>query len=184
DPADGKAAEKSTAAEAKTEEPATSEKVAAEKSAPEKPAEKSAPAKSNAERSAAEQPATTTSSSSTDANSTLAKLHFADGINYLALDANLHSARAALGLPETLFDISSPDIEFTPGSGVSVKDWDVRISLPQDQAKTLLDSVKQKLADTPVFPTASTIGGKVAGDTKVTAYYALAVSTLLVAIYI
>jgi SecD/SecF fusion protein len=44
--------------------------------------------------------------------------------------------------------------------------------------------VQQELAATPVFPTANNIGGKVASDTETTAYYALAVSNLLVAVYI
>ncbi|HEY2881904.1 MAG TPA: protein translocase subunit SecD [Pirellulales bacterium] len=202
DATDAKAEVKATAADAKDEakdaakdavkdeakaaaEPAPAEKSKADKSGAEKSAaEKSTTEKSTGEKSAAAQAVVSAPTGAVDANNTLAKLHFADGINYTALDANLHLARDNLMLPETSFDISSPDKEFTPGSGISVKDWDVRISLPQDQAAKLLDAVKQKLADTPVFPTASTIGGKVAGDTKVTAYYALAVSTLLVAIYI
>ena len=83
-----------------------------------------------------------------------------------------------------MFDLSSPDPDYTPGSSITVQNWDVRISLPREQTEKLLSTVQQELAETPVFPSANNIGGKVAGDTETTAYYALAVSNVLVAAYI
>jgi SecD/SecF fusion protein len=115
---------------------------------------------------------------------TVAKLRFPDGINYASLDTILNEARTADQLPEAVFDLSSPDPDYTPGSSITVPDWEVRVSLPSDQTKKLLDTVQQQLAETPVFPTANNIGGKVASDTETTAYYALFVSNVLVAAYI
>ena len=67
---------------------------------------------------------------------------------------------------------------------MAVKDWDVTVTLPPEQTERLLEHVQHRLAETPVFPTANNIGGKVASDTETTAYYALFVSNILVAVYI
>ncbi|HEY2828423.1 MAG TPA: protein translocase subunit SecD [Pirellulales bacterium] len=151
-------------------------------------AAKDAAAKSNAQKTAAEKAAAEKSSADKSAAAaeagTLAKLRFPDGINYTSLETILIEGRRAAGLPETVFDLSSPDPEYTPGSSITVKNWDVRVSLPHEQTEKLLSTVQQELADTPVFPSANNIGGKVAGDTETTAYYALGVSNILVAAYI
>ncbi len=115
---------------------------------------------------------------------TEAKLKFPDKITFAELDATLKQGLDDAKLPEAVFDLSSTDPNYTPGSSLAVEDWTVKISLPKDQTETLLKSVQQKLTDTPVFPTANSVGGKVASDTKTTAYYALFVSNLLVAAYI
>jgi len=160
-----------------TSEVSSAEKPADDKSATEKPtAEKGAGEKSAAERTAAEKAAAPTG--------TVAKLKFPDAIKYATLELRLKEAQKANSLPETAFDISSRDPRYTPGSGIAVEDWTIRSSLTKDQTETLLGAVKQQLADTPVFPTSSNIGGKVAGDTETTAYYALFLSNVLVALYI
>jgi SecD/SecF fusion protein len=115
---------------------------------------------------------------------TIATLKFPDALNYASLESMLIDAQKTNSLPDTVFDISSTDKEFTPGSSLAVQDWTVRSSLTKEQTDTLLNSVKKQLAETPVFPTANNIGGKVAGDTETTAYYALFVSNVLVALYI
>jgi SecD/SecF fusion protein len=145
-------------------------------------AEVSSGKKSDGEKAAdaekSETPATST------ASGTVATLRFPDSIKYTKLESMLKDAQKANSLPETAFDISSPDKDFLPGSGIAVQDWTVRSSLNKEQTQTLLGSVKEQLGNTPVFPTASNIGGKVAGDTETTAYYALFVSNVLVALYI
>ncbi len=115
---------------------------------------------------------------------TQAKLKFAEGINYDSLQATLRSALAKANLPETSFELSTTDPEFTPGSSRRVSNWDVEIHLAQDQTQSVLDALRQELANKPIFPTSNSIGGKVAGDTQVTAIYALAVSNLLIVLYI
>jgi SecD/SecF fusion protein len=134
-----------------------------------------------ASKGAAEKPSST--KETTEAG-TVAKLHFPDSINYASLETILNEGRKAAGLPEAVFDLSSPDQEYTPGSSITVQNWDVRVSLPREQTEKLLSTVQAELAETPVFPTANNIGGKVASDTETTAYYALGVSTILVAAYI
>jgi SecD/SecF fusion protein len=139
--------------------------------------------KSAAAKADAAKPAVSKETAAAEAG-TLAKLHFPDSINYASLETMLNEARAAAQLPEAVFDLSSPDPDYTPGSSITVQNWDVRISLPREQTEKLLSTVQQQLAETPVFPSANNIGGKVAGDTETTAYYALAVSNVLVAAYI
>jgi SecD/SecF fusion protein len=133
------------------------------------------------EKSATEK---TDKSVTTPAAGTIAKLRFPDGINYASLESRLKEALKANSLPEAAFDISSVDPQYTPGSSIALEYWTVRSSLNKEQTETLLSSVKQQLAESPVFPTASNIGGKVAGDTETTAYYALFISNVLVALYI
>ncbi len=140
---------------------------------------------SQPEAKPAEKPATSAAAASPQQEpGTEAHLKFPDKINFAELDATLKQGLATAKLPEAVFDLSSPDPDYTPGSSLAVADWTVHVSLPKEQTETLLKTVQQQLNDTPVFPTANSIGGKVASDTKTTAYYALFVSNLLVALYI
>ncbi len=152
-------------------------KAAATKGAEAKSSDKAGADKTNVEKTA-------TAKETTAEAGTVAKLHFPDGINYASLEAILNEGRKASDLPETVFDLSSPDPDYTPGSSITVQNWDVRVSLPREQTEKLLNTVQGELAETPVFPTANNIGGKVASDTETTAYYALAISNVLVAAYI
>ncbi len=140
--------------------------------------------KTTAEKSA-EKPATTAAAASPQPESgTEARLKFPDKMNFAELDATLKQGLTTAKLPEAVFDLSSPDPDYSPGSSLAVSDWVVHVSLPKEQTETLLKTVQQELTNTPVFPTANSVGGKVASDTKTTAYYALFVSNLLVALYI
>ena len=85
----------------------------------------------------------------------------------------------------SVFDMSSPDkrIHARQQRGRERLGRD-RHFAAKSKRETLLEHVQQQLAETPVFPTANNIGGKVASDTETTAYYALFVSNMLVALYI
>ncbi len=171
-------------AEKSPEKPAADATKSADKSKAD--TSKAAADQKSARKPEAEKPKSSTeiAPSSTVPTETVAKLRFPDGINYPSLDAILSDARKEAMLPDVVFDINSPDKDYTPGSSVAVKDWDVSVTLPPEQTATLLSHVQHELANTPVFPTANNIGGKVASDTETTAYYALFVSNILVAVYI
>ena len=149
-------------------------------------AEKAGAAKPPAAKGETEKPKSNAvaAPSTTVPTETTAKLRFPDGINYASLDAILSDARKESMLPDVVFDLNSPEKEYTPGSSVALKDWDVTVTLPPEQTAGLLEHVQHRLAETPVFPTANNIGGKVASDTETAAYYALFVSNILVAVYI
>jgi SecD/SecF fusion protein len=65
-----------------------------------------------------------------------------------------------------------------------MEDWTLKSSLSPEQTAALLKNLEDKFATTPVFPAANSIGGKVAGDTKTMAAYALFLSNLLIIIYV
>ena len=56
--------------------------------------------------------------------------------------------------------------------------------LPQDQTGQLLSGMQAKLAAEPVFPAASQIGGKVAGNTQLAAIYAIMASLVMIVVYV
>jgi SecD/SecF fusion protein len=136
------------------------------------------------EKSAAAAADKTAKAAATENAGTEAHLKFPDKINFSELDATLRQGLTEAKLPDAVFDLSSTDPDYAPGSSLAVTDWVVNVSLPREQTETLLKTVQTQLGDTPVFPTANSIGGKVASDTKTTAYYALFVSNILVALYI
>ncbi len=62
--------------------------------------------------------------------------------------------------------------------------WTATIQLPPDEARKVLEAVKSKLEKTPYFPSSNTIGGRVAGDTRVKAIAALLASLVCIVGYI
>jgi SecD/SecF fusion protein len=62
--------------------------------------------------------------------------------------------------------------------------WTLEITLDANQTRPLLDGMQASLAATPVFPSSSEIGGKVAGDTQLMAVYAMLASMLMIVIYV
>src|SRR5262249_44593340 len=109
------------------EKPATNEISSAEK-----PTKKGAGEKSAADKTAEEKPAPAPTG-------TVATLKFPDAITYAALELRLNYAQKANSLPETAFDISSTDPQYTRGSGIAVQDWTIRSSLNKEQTETLLN---------------------------------------------
>ena len=66
----------------------------------------------------------------------------------------------------------------------SYRTWGLSIALEPDATQAMLQRVAKKLADTPVYLSANMIGGKVAGNTKVTAVYALLASMVMIVLYV
>ncbi len=62
--------------------------------------------------------------------------------------------------------------------------WQVALNLPRDKAESLLTAIKTHLHETPFFPASNTIGGKVAGSTRVQALYAIVISNVLIMVYL
>lgn len=69
-------------------------------------------------------------------------------------------------------------------SAASRNQWYVTMRLPQEGAEQVLERMKTNLENTPVFPSASKIGGKVAGDTRRLAAAALIASLFGIVGYI
>jgi SecD/SecF fusion protein len=117
------------------------------------------------------------------ADGTQAQLTFARALSEETLRAvfakEFGSERAT---PE--LKLSSPTDGYQEGDEKGYLVWDVKIDLPPEQTKARLESIQKRVADTPLFPSSNTIGGKVAGNTRTAAIVALLASLLCIVGYI
>ncbi|NLY03108.1 MAG: protein translocase subunit SecD [Rhodopirellula sp.] len=196
-------AEKPTAAKPAAEKPAVekpaAEKPAAEKPPAEKPVVKESAAKAPAtpaETMPAEKPSVPVEKTPSEtapkteaaaavpkavdrfAGGTAAKLEFSHRIDYDTLSELFQK----IVPPTSEFDLDREGFE--EGDTAAYLDWTVRIQAPPEKAEQIVSAVKGELDKTPFFPSASTIGGKVAGSTRVQAIYALLASLLCIIVYI
>ena len=126
--------------------------------------------------------------------STSVALDFPEKINLPTLRATIQDALVAEGNGEAPFEL-----EADPGTDAgAVKEpvkgsfsrtkpyrhWALSTSLNVDATRKVVERVAKKLSSTPVYLSASSIGGKVAGNTKVTAIYALLASLLMIVLYV
>ncbi|MFM8413378.1 MAG: protein translocase subunit SecD [Planctomycetota bacterium] len=113
---------------------------------------------------------------------TVVPLTFPEKIARPALAAKLREALAAEGLADAEFDLQSDE----PDAFASkpCRDWALSTSLDADAARRVLAKMEAAINDTPVYLSANAIGGKVAGNTRVTAVYALLASLALIVLYV
>ena len=74
--------------------------------------------------------------------------------------------------------------DFTIGSSIGYKDWEMKTNLDVATTQELVDAMTKELAETPIFPSTSNIGGRVSGDMKWKAISALLVSLIFIVAYI
>ena len=91
-----------------------------------------------------------------------------------ALDATKHSGAAV--------ELTNP--EFQVGSARRFTTWNVKLALPADQARQVIDQLETTANSQPVFPLANKIGGRVAGDMKTKAIAAIIISLIGIVGYI
>jgi SecD/SecF fusion protein len=133
------------------------------------------------EREPNEKPAA--SSADPYAGGTEASLDFEQKIDHDTLQKFLKKAVAAdKALGEVSFELSNP--EYEPGSNAPFKTWQVKLATSPEKAKGLFATVERELGKMPFFPSSNTIGGKVAGGTRVRGLYALVGSMILIAVYL
>ena len=112
---------------------------------------------------------------------TVVPLDFPEKINFVTLRATIQAALEAEGLANTPFEIEA---EGMSSRMKPYRAWALSTSLAPDAARKVLERVAGRLNDTPVYLSANSIGGKVAGNTKVTAVYALLASLLMIVLYV
>jgi SecD/SecF fusion protein len=109
-------------------------------------------------------------------------LDFPEKISRPTLQATIEEALAAEGHADTPFVLE------TEGVAVSrsrpYRNWALSTSLEPAATRKVLERVAAKLSGTPVYLSANTIGGKVAGNTQVTAVYALLASLAMIVLYV
>ncbi len=113
---------------------------------------------------------------------TRAELTFPEEIAHAPLSELVQQQLTAMQLRDVGFQLKNPSYRF--GSEARYKEWTLETTLGEPQMKELLDSIQAKLAETPVFPSSSEIGGKVAGDTQMMATYAMLASMVMIVVYV
>jgi SecD/SecF fusion protein len=113
--------------------------------------------------------------------STAVELDFPQKINLPTLRETIEQAFAAAGHAEAAFELTSPEMttRLKP-----YRVWSLSTTLDPKTTRGVLEQVAAKLAETPIYLSANTIGGKVAGNTKVTAVYALLASLVMIVAYV
>ena len=117
---------------------------------------------------------------------TAVALDFPEKINLPTLRATMQDALQAEGVADAVFELE-PDASQTKGVASRTKpyrNWALSTSLDVASARRVVERVAKKLSDTPVYLSANSIGGKVAGNTKITAIYALLASLLMIVLYV
>jgi SecD/SecF fusion protein len=113
--------------------------------------------------------------------STAVELDFPQKINLPTLRETFEQAFAAAGHAEAAFELTAPEMtaRLKP-----YRTWSLSTTLDPEATRSVLEQVASKLAETPIYLSANTIGGKVAGNTKVTAVYALLASLVMIVAYV
>jgi SecD/SecF fusion protein len=117
---------------------------------------------------------------------TAVALDFPEKINLPTLRATIESALGAEGLVNTPFELEADAAE-TKGVTSRTRpyqNWALSTALDVDTTRKVVERVARRLAETPVYLSANSIGGKVAGNTKITALYALLASLLMIVLYV
>ena len=191
---DPPAAEAAPAATAPAETPAP-EKPAAETSAPTAPAAATPSAATDPTVSAATQAEVNSAAAAAEATLSAAEapagsmiggtrvtLTFPEEIAHNPLRDLIDGEFKALKLTDATFRLTNP--AYQADSEARYADWTLETSLKADQTRQLLDSVQKRLTSSPVFPSSSEIGGKVAGDTQLMAVYAMLASMVMIVLYV
>jgi SecD/SecF fusion protein len=116
-----------------------------------------------------------------DALITSVRLEFPGTMTKAGLVALLKPALAAEGAGDAEFAVASEE----PNAATEpCRTWDLLTGLDVDTTRRVVTRMASTIADTPLYLSANAIGGKVAGNTRVTALYALAASLALIVIYV
>ncbi len=127
----------------------------------------------------AAQPAT--AEQAPDALTTSVRLEFPDRITKAGLVALLQKSLTAEEAADAEYAVASeePDAATEP-----CKTWDLLTALDVDTTSRVVKRMAATIADTPLYLSANAIGGKVAGNTRVMALYALLASLGLIVLYV
>jgi SecD/SecF fusion protein len=115
---------------------------------------------------------------------TQAKLTFTHKIDHDTLAGLIQQAAPKANGAKEPLRVELFNATYEPGDTTPYAAWEVKLPVTPEQAKTLLSSVQEELHKVPVFPSAATVGGKVAGGTRERGVYALLGSMILIVIYL
>ena len=112
---------------------------------------------------------------------TTAKLTFPSKINQATLRETIETTLAAEGVGAVPFAVEA---EGAVARSKPYEKWSLSAGMDAETTTRVLTRMKADLAGTPVYYSANSIGGKVAGNTKVTAVYALLASLGMIVLYV
>jgi SecD/SecF fusion protein len=113
--------------------------------------------------------------------STAVELDFPQKINQVTLQETIEQAFKQAGHEGVAFELTSPGMQTRKKP---YRTWSLSTSLDPEDTRKVLEQVAGQLASTPIYLSANSIGGKVAGNTKVTAVYALLASLVMIVAYV
>ena len=113
--------------------------------------------------------------------STAVELDFPQKINQVTLQETIEQAFKQAGHEGVAFELTSPGMQTQKKP---YRTWSLSTSLAPEDTRKVLEQVAGQLASTPIYLSANSIGGKVAGNTKVTAVYALLASLVMIVAYV
>ncbi len=116
-----------------------------------------------------------------DAVRTTATLTFPSKINQATLREKIEATLAAEGVGAVPFAVEAPG---AVARSKPYEIWTLSSGMDADTTTRVLGRMKSDLAGTPVYLSANSIGGKVAGNTKITAVYALLASLGMIVLYV
>lgn len=113
---------------------------------------------------------------------TLVELTFPEEISHEPLRELIQEELNSMDLRDAAFRLLNP--EYQPGSEARYEKWTLETTLGPQPARELLENIQKQLAATPVFPSSSEIGGKVASNTQLAAMYAMLASMVMIVLYV
>ena len=108
-------------------------------------------------------------------------LDFPERISLPRLQAAVEAAMAAEGLGGSAFQLEAE--EMTTRSK-PYRAWTLATAVEPEALGKVVDRMAKEMADVPVYLSSNAIGGKVAGNTQVTAVYALVASVVMIVLYV
>lgn len=106
-----------------------------------------------------------------------------DGLSYDALLEAVRQALAKTGRQDVRAALSNP--EYRPGSVARYREWQLQlVGLDAEGTRALLDGMRAEMNQTPLFPMANDIGGRVSEDMQTKAILATVVSLVGVVAYL
>ena len=113
--------------------------------------------------------------------STAVELDFPQKINLPTLRETIEQGFTAADQASAAFELQA---EGMTARLKPYRTWTLSTSLDPEATRGILEQVAAKLAETPIYLSANRIGGKVAGNTKITAVYALLASLVMIVVYV
>ena len=105
------------------------------------------------------------------------------GISHDALHDQIAAELAKRGIQNPQIVLANPN--YRTGSGARYTDWAVRVAAVDEAAlRDVLQSLETKLESTPLFPLASTIGGRVSSNMQLQAFLAVGISLIAMILYL